>query len=177
MTASLKAALLFFALALTAALVFAGCGGGGGRATTASTSSGASTATPAQARRAESAGQSPSGAPAYNQNLLSFRAAPLSAAQRSDLQRRGITSLSVRVKKPGTLSASGQAQPGLSILKVARAAPVTATAPGTATLTLRLTPAARGILARGHRLLMYLAIRYSRSRTMQQFVVPLGAGR
>lgn len=154
------------------ALALAGCGGSGGGDSTSTTAT--STASPAQVRRAEAAGQNPSGAPAYNQNLLPFRTAPLSAAQRAELARRGEVKVRVRVAKPGVLSASGQAQLGLSIVKVARAAPVSASAPGAVALHLRLTPRARGVLARGHPLSVYLAIHFSRSRTMQQLVVALG---
>ncbi len=151
------------------ALLASGCGGGGG--TTTSTGQSAS--------KQSSGGSSTDGkaneqrSSAYNQYLLPFGTDPLSDEQISTLVENGEIPLPVRVRKAGVLSAFGQAQPGLSIIKVARAAPVTATGPGIFALRLRLTPQARKILNNGDSLLMYLAIKFSRSRTMQQLTVPL----
>lgn len=77
------------------------------------------------------------------------------------------------MKKPGTLSAFGQAQLGLSIVRVANAAPVEVTSRRTAALQLRLTPPARQYLVKDRSMLMYVAIELSGSRIRQQLTVPL----
>ena len=162
-----------FATLLIAAVASAlgGCGGGGGDSTSTSHNSDA-----AVAKGHKPFSPRSEVADAYAQTLLPFHAAPLSLAQVDALTKHGAVQFGVYVKRkpgPGTLSASGQAQLGLSIVKVAKASPVSAPAAGTATLTLRLTPPARRFLAKGHSMTMYLAIRFSRSRTAQQLVVPL----
>ncbi len=161
------------------ALLASGCGGGGGTTTSTGqsaskqSSGGSSTTGKANQQRTSDNGSAEQRSSAYNQNLLPFGTDPLSDEQITALIENGEIPLPVRVRKAGVLSAFGQAQPELSIIKVARAAPVTASGPGIFTLRLRLTPQARKILNNGDSLLMYLAIKFSRSRTMQQLTVPL----
>jgi hypothetical protein len=156
------------ALFALAALALAGCGGGAGKTTTTTTAARRG----GERRDSSRQAQPPSSSLPYEQHLLPFHAAPLDAAQRRQLASTGETEIPVRLKKPGSLSAFGQAQLGLSIVRVANAAPVESGG-GTANLDLRLTPRARRFLAKGHSMLMYVAIRFSGSRIRQQLTVPL----
>lgn len=122
----------------------------------------------------ESAARSPGAAVPYNQTRLPFGAAPLSARQRNQLLSRGKTLVSVRTPARGTVSAVGQAQDGLSVVKVARAAPVRSRDAGVVRLEVRLTGVGRGLIRQGDLESMYLAIRFSGSATQQQLLVPLG---
>ncbi len=155
--------------ALAAVLALVGCGAGGSKP--------AATSAPGRrggaGRRSRGAAQPSRSSLPYEQNLLPFHAAPPSPAQRRDLVKSGETRIPVRLKKPGTVSAFGQAQLGLSIVRVANATPVESAGPGTATLDLRLTARARMLLANGRPMLMYVAIKFSGSRTRQQLTVPL----
>jgi hypothetical protein len=156
------------ALIALAAVTLAGCGNGGSKTVAA---------TPRAARRggkgrAHGPSQPPASSLPYEQHLLPFHAAPLDATQRRQLTSSGETEIPINLKKPGSLSAFGQAQLGLSIVRVANAAPIESDA-GTADLELRLTARARRLLARGGSMLMYVAIRFSGSRIRQQLTVPL----
>ena len=116
--------------------------------------------------------QPPGNSLPYQQRVLPFHAQSLSPTQRRKLVDDGETEIRVHLKKPGTLSALGQAELGLSVVRVANAAPVESAA-DTGTLNLRLTDRARQLLGKGHSILMYVAIRFSGSRIRQQLTVPL----
>ncbi len=153
------------ALALALALLVAGCGGGGG----------SHSSTGASRTRSKTQSKTPSQATStdYAEAHLSFGAAPLSVAQRSTLVKSGKLAIRVRVSRAGKVSGFGQAQINGTILKVAHATPVTARRAGTVDLTLHLTPATRKVLAHGHSVLMYVAVSFSGSRTLQRLTVPL----
>jgi len=97
------------------------------------------------------------------------------AAQRARLARTGRLRLSLRVSRPGRISAFAQTLLGGRIRSVGHAS-VVMRAAGRTTLTLRLTHAARARLAASGRLRLVVAIRFSRAPTSRRLVLVLRTG-
>lgn len=172
-------------VALTlAGAVLAGCGGGGSGGSSGSTAAAGTSATGSAAGASQGSGSSASSSaqssaqdqappPDYSATHLSFGAAPVNASQRASLVTSGKTTIPVKVPAAGTVSGFGQAQIDGAIVKAAKATPVTASGAGTVDLDLRLTPVTRKALAHGRSVLMYVAVDFSGSRTLQRLTVPL----
>jgi hypothetical protein len=139
-----------------------------GEGETAATGSGSSP------QEGPSASQEGPSVPSAYPKHAGFSAASITAGQRSQLVRSGQVTVPVQVAGSGTVSAFGQAEIDGSIVRTANAAPQATSGAGTVDLTLRLTSAAQKVLASGGSFLMYVAVRYSGSRTAQQFTLPLG---
>lgn len=174
---SLSAWLVAFALA---GAVLVGCGGSGSSGSSAASgsaaagsSTGTSQGSDSSLSAAQKEAQSQAPPPDYAETHLSFGAAPLGASQRSTLAKTGVTTIPVKVPKAGTVSGFGQAEIDGAIVKAAKATPVTASGASTVDLHLRLTPVTRKALAHGRPVLMYVAIDFSGSRTLQRLTVPL----
>lgn len=170
----MKWVLAWIGVTLTTALLF-GCGGNGG----SSAATGGPRSETAPKGETDAAGSSspprsePSAPTAYPQHA-GFSASPVTPGQGSRLAQTGRIELPVRVAGAGTVSAFGQAEIGGGIVRTANAAPRAASGAGTVDLTLRLTSAAQKALADGGSFLMHVAVRYSGSRTAQQFTLPVG---
>jgi hypothetical protein len=105
-----------------------------------------------------------------------FAVQPPTRAQRARLARSGRLTLTVRVNRPGRLSAHAQALLGARIRSVGRAS-VGLRRPGVATLTLRLARAARRQLTARGRLRLVLAIDFSRVAVGQRLSLLLRSAR
>jgi hypothetical protein len=180
------------ALVVLAAGLAAGCGGGNtGSGTVASgattatatappTTAGTTAATTAPKTTATTRASATSRAvaalssQAYTPVKRRFAAAPLGSSAGSRLVKRGTIPITVAVGGPGRVSAFGQAQlPDKRIVHVAESDARVLKRAGVARLTLRLAPIARQTLAAGHRLVMYVAVRFSKGEVIQRLTVPL----
>ncbi len=173
----------FIAAVALAGAILLGCGGsGGGQVSSSGTGATGGAASGAKggskrgaAAEAAKAARSAETGPYAGTRRLPFDAITPSASQRAHLARTGQVAIPVHVRGAGTVSAFGQAEFEGTIRKVAHAATVQASGPGTVQLKLRLTPAARRYLAKGsgHSILMYVGVFFSKSRSAERLVVPL----
>lgn len=179
---------LLLSSALVAALA-AGCGGGStGSGTVASGTSTAATATTTTATTPTTAttrtATTPATPAARAAAVLSsqantppkrrFAAAPISSAAASQLAKGRTIVVPVVVGGPGKISAFGQAQLANGRIEhVAEAAPKVVHGAGTVTLQLRLKPVALQQLAAGKRMVMYVAVRFSKGEVIDRLTVPL----